>query len=74
MAVKTRFKIFNFLLDKKEGVGISQLVSLTGLRQPTVTFHINQMVKKGIIKKKKLGRDVVCSPSIKCTSCPLLVA
>ena len=52
LSTKQRFNIFEFL--KKRGklkTTISDLVKLTKLRQPTVTFHVNKLAKKGIVKK-----------------------
>jgi DNA-binding transcriptional ArsR family regulator len=56
--------------DKK--VDISALARLTGLRQPTVTFHVNELAKAGLVKKIKSGRNVFCvsSPPV-CPHCPL---
>lgn len=64
-----RLKIF--LAVKKEKTDISELAKLTGLRQPTVTFHVNQLVKAGLLKKSKSGRNVYVSLSIHCAPCPL---
>ena len=70
LSTRQRFKIFEFL-KKKPKVNVTTLVNLTGLRQPTVSFHINQLLKRGIIKKYKDGRNVYCQVIQKCRSCPL---
>ncbi|OGD53319.1 hypothetical protein A3J78_00150 [Candidatus Beckwithbacteria bacterium RBG_13_35_6] len=72
LSTKQRFNIFEFL--KKRGklkTTISDLVKLTKLRQPTVTFHVNKLAKKGIVKKLKVGRQVYCQTHKKCDNCPL---
>jgi DNA-binding MarR family transcriptional regulator len=73
VSTKSRFDIFNYLLVNKDGVKVNDLVKLTNLKQPTVTFHINQLVKKKLVLKSKLGREVVCRLNIKCVNCPLLI-
>jgi DNA-binding transcriptional ArsR family regulator len=65
-----RFKIFNYLKTKQRST-VSELVRLTTLRQPTVTFHINQLAKCGFVKKIKDGRNVFCQIRKKCPDCPL---
>lgn len=71
LSIKTRFAIFNFLNREKKGVKVGDLVNLTGLTQPTVTYHIKRLVKVGIVKKKKMGRQVCCLVCKKCDNCPL---
>ncbi|MFC1711341.1 winged helix-turn-helix domain-containing protein [Patescibacteria group bacterium] len=72
LSTKKRFNIFQYLKEKKgQKVNISSLVKLTKLRQPTVTFHVNKLAKKGIVKKYKAGREVFCQVHKKCDNCPL---
>jgi DNA-binding transcriptional ArsR family regulator len=75
LGAKKRFKIFFHLRENKNksknGINIKSLVKLTSLRQPTVTFHINKLVKQGLVKKKKAGREVYCQIHKKCDDCPL---
>lgn len=73
LSVEKRFDIFNYLLSNKEGVKVNDLVELTGLKQPTVTFHVNKLSRRGLVKKIKQGRDVICFLNIRCTDCPFLV-
>lgn len=45
---------------------------MTKLRQPTVTFHVNQLTKLGLVNKEKKGREVYCQLSEGCDpSCVL---
>lgn len=71
LAAKTRFKIYNLIKDSGDELVVSDLVKATGLRQPTVTFHINELEKAGLISKKKVGREVVCEICCKCPKCPV---
>lgn len=70
ISCQNRFKIFQYL-QKKPRSTISKLVKLTGLRQPTVTFHINALCEEGLVKKSKAGRNVLCQTCQKCDNCPL---
>jgi DNA-binding transcriptional ArsR family regulator len=69
---KTRFDILEFIKKAKKGVNVSKLVEFTKLRQPTVTFHINKLAEVGLIEKKRVGREVICSMKTPlCAGCPL---
>ena len=71
VSIKSRFNIFEFLKSNRKGANISSLVKLTSLRQPTVTFHVNQLAKNGFVNKYKVGREVWCQVHKKCDDCPL---
>lgn len=61
LSIKARYKIFDYLKGHPVKVTVSELVKLTQLRQPTVTFHINQLSKAGLVKKERSGREVFCT-------------
>lgn len=71
IAVPTRFKIFIYLRENDKGVSINKLVKLTSLKQPTVTFHVNELEKGGFVKKVRNGKEVFCYLKQSCNSCPL---
>ncbi len=73
VSVPTRFKIFEFLKQAGKKTTVSNLVKLTSLRQPTVTFHVNKLEKAGLLKKHKEGRTVFCEKTKVCAKCPLYV-
>lgn len=73
ISVPTRFKIFNFLLSSSKGVTVKRLVELTHLRQPTVTFHLNELEKYGLLTKERNGQEVLCSLKQNCEVCPLFL-
>jgi len=70
MACQSRFKIFEHL-KKKGKTTVSSLVRLLKLRQPTVSFHLNKLAKRGLVKKQRVGREVYCQLHKKCDDCPL---
>ncbi|PIY95575.1 MAG: hypothetical protein COY66_06485 [Candidatus Kerfeldbacteria bacterium CG_4_10_14_0_8_um_filter_42_10] len=71
VSIASRFRLFQYLKKTKKPATVSQLVNLLALRQPTVTFHINQLAKLDLIKKEQVGREVYCQISRKCNHCPL---
>lgn len=71
IAVPTRFKIFIYLRDNDKGVSVNRLVKLTSLKQPTVTFHLNELERKGLVKKERNGKEVFCYLKQNCAACPL---
>ncbi|OGG07380.1 hypothetical protein A2872_03610 [Candidatus Gottesmanbacteria bacterium RIFCSPHIGHO2_01_FULL_42_12] len=66
-----RLLIFNALKSNDRRYDVSTLVEITGLKQPTVTFHINRLAKAGLVKKIREGRNVYAIAVRKCADCPL---
>lgn len=71
LATSSRLLIFRFLKDKNQLVTISMLVGYLHLRQPTVTFHVNELVRSGLVKKTCVGKNTYCTINKKCATCPL---
>ncbi|OGG04937.1 hypothetical protein A2Z33_06600 [Candidatus Gottesmanbacteria bacterium RBG_16_52_11] len=69
LSVRSRFDLFNAIKDSKGRVNISMLAENIALTQPTVTFHIDQLSKAGLVKKVKSGRDVYCEINKRCSHC-----
>ncbi len=67
----SRFYIFTILKKANGPLSISALVQYLHLRQPTVSFHINQMADVGIIGKKRKGTTILCYLHKRCETCPL---
>lgn len=71
----SRMKIYEFVQkSQNSAVTVGALVSLTKLRQPTVTFHVNKLAEAGLLQKKKLGRQVIIQARHMpkhCTTCPI---
>jgi DNA-binding transcriptional ArsR family regulator len=56
MADASKRKIYRLLTGGEKTVG--QLTKRLGLRQPTVSYHLKMMKKKGLILSHKNGREV----------------
>jgi DNA-binding transcriptional ArsR family regulator len=70
LSAPARFKIYQNLIKSETPMTVNQLVRLTKLRQPTVSFHVNAMVESGLIERRKVGRSVLCSAKPHCKDCP----
>lgn len=53
-------KIYNYL-KKHNKATVSQLVEVVKLTQPTVSYHLTQMKKTGLLADKKVGKHVFYS-------------
>jgi DNA-binding transcriptional ArsR family regulator len=71
LSTPARFEIFERLKREKNGLLVSELVGFTKLRQPTVSFHVNELVAHGLAEKSRRGREVCCRARKKCRHCPL---
>ena len=71
LSVKSRFNIFRYLSQPRQQVSVSALAKLTKLRQPTVTFHLNELAAVGLVQRQRVGRNVFCRATRKCRDCPL---
>jgi DNA-binding transcriptional ArsR family regulator len=68
LSVPARMRIFEYI-KKKGKANVTSLVNHSVLRQPTVTFHLNKLVKAGIVDKKKAGREVYLQIRKVCPNC-----
>jgi len=72
LSVPTRFKIYKYIRNRKNGATVNQIAEYIHLRQPTVTFHLNELAERKLIKKHKEGKCVYCKTHIRCkNNCPL---
>ena len=55
LGVGTRFKIYCFLEEKGEKF-VSDITSYVKLKQPTVSYHLNEMLQSGIVKRRNEGK------------------
>lgn len=70
----SRLSIIDYLKKSKNEVTVSEVVNHLHLRQPTVTFHINKLVKAGLITKRRNGRQAYLKLhyySHRCSACPV---
>lgn len=65
----TRVKIINKL--KKEPLNVSKIAEFFCLTQPTITHHLKCLEKIGILRSKKIGREIFYSLNKKypCKKC-----
>jgi len=73
LSTKARFDIFEHLKKSEEKTTVSSLVKLTNLRQPTVTFHLQELAKRGLVRRYRAGRNVYYQIHKNCRNCPLFV-
>lgn len=73
LSTKARFDIFEHLKKNGEKATVSSLVELTSLRQPTVTFHLQELARRGLVRRYKAGRNVYYQAHKNCRNCPLFV-
>ena len=65
MADESKRKIYEFLSMAGEKT-VSELTLMLKLKQPTVSYHLKQMEKEGLLKSKKEGRKVFYSVKMEC--------
>lgn len=65
LGVGSRLKIYSFLEDDKPK-NVSQITQFVGLRQPTVSYHLSEMQKAGLLTKKSQGKESYYSINKKC--------
>lgn len=66
--------IYTFLSKNKDST-VSEVVEYVGLTQPTVSYHLSEMKKNGILNSHKKGKEVFYTVNGICphfeTSCVL---
>ena len=55
LADRHRVKILNRLLASSEAVCVCDLQDLLGLKQPSVSYHLKQLLDAGIVEREKRG-------------------
>ena len=65
MADPSRRKIYEFLSMAGEKT-VSELTAVVRLKQPTVSYHLRQMEKGGLLTSRKEGRKVYYSVKMGC--------
>ncbi len=65
LGVGSRMKIYKYLREKGRNT-VSSLVSVVGLTQPTVSYHLKEMRDAGLLESEKLGKEVYYDVSKKC--------
>jgi predicted transcriptional regulator len=57
--------IYNYL-KKKRTATVGEIVDQVSLTQPTVSYHLKEMKHSGLLKSKKVGKEVHYSLSLEC--------
>lgn len=65
MADPSKRKIYEVLSMTGEKT-VSELTLMMGLRQPTVSYHLRQMEKEGLLASRKEGRKVFYFVKMEC--------
>ena len=65
LSVPVRAKIYNLIL-KNGKMSVNEIVDKFKLTQPTISYHLKDMEKAGLIKSKKVGRRVIYSVAENC--------
>ena len=60
LSVETRFKIYFYLIAKKRAC-VSEVTNFIHLKQPTVSYHLNEMESSGLLKRDACGKHVYFS-------------
>ena len=70
LSVPSRMKIYLYLQEKKSA-GVSEIVEVVQLKQPTVSYHLKDMESQGLLSSKKLGKEVYYQIGTGCNNCIL---
>jgi len=67
VSVPSRMAIYNHL-NKTEGkeATVGEIVNHVGLTQPTISYHLQEMKNTGLLKSKKVGKEVFYSVNKVC--------
>ena len=68
LGVPSRMEIYSFLSSKKIAT-VTDIVNHVHLTQPTISYHLNEMKKNGILISTKKGKEVHYSLSDICPHC-----
>jgi DNA-binding transcriptional ArsR family regulator len=70
LSAPARYAIYQSLVADGGSMTVGQLVKLTKLRQPTVSFHVHALTESGLVDRKKVGRTVFINANPHCADCP----
>lgn len=65
MADPSKRKIYEYLTAKGEKT-VMEITRIMKLRQPTVSYHLRVMKKKGLLASRREGREVFYSVKMTC--------
>lgn len=65
VSVPSRMVIYSYLKDKDDAT-VGDIVKQVNLTQPTVSYHLKEMRFSGLLKSKRVGKEVYYSLSRQC--------
>ncbi len=68
LGIPTKMKIFKFLSEKGRS-SVNDIVSVVSITQPTVSYHLKEMQDSGLLKNKKIGKEVYYYVDPRCSEC-----
>lgn len=71
LGVPSRMRLYMYLKGKQDKSSVSELVGISGLTQPTVSYHLKEMEHVGILTSNKVGKEVYYKVGGGCESCLL---
>lgn len=66
VSVPSRMVIYNYLHFTKPEATVGDIVEQVKLTQPTVSYHLKEMKHSGLLKSKKIGKEVYYSVNQTC--------
>ncbi|MBI2414867.1 winged helix-turn-helix transcriptional regulator [candidate division WWE3 bacterium] len=66
ISVPSRMIIYNYLNFKKKEATVGNIVDQLNLTQPTVSYHLKEMKHSGLLKSKRIGKEVFYAVSHIC--------
>ncbi len=62
VSVPSRMAIYNYLNEEEDKEAtVGEIVGKVGLTQPTISYHLKEMRYSGLLKSKKVGKEVFYS-------------
>ena len=65
LGISSKMEIYRFLA-KHGKAGVSQIVDVVGLKQPTVSYHLKEMKENGLLYSQKVGKEVLYGVNSEC--------
>ena len=65
LSTPSRMVIYSYL-ESEEKARVSEIVQVAKLRQPTVSYHLKEMEKCGLLSSERKGKEVYYSVSHIC--------
>jgi DNA-binding transcriptional ArsR family regulator len=67
LGINSRMIIYSYLKGCREA-NVTQITSQVRLKQPTVSYHLQQMQEQGLLVRTKRGKEVIYSLNLLCSA------